>query len=122
MDHTQGLDAALASTGELVGPLHGVVFAVKDQYDTADLRTTSAADVDYANDRPPRDANFVVRLRAAGAIILAKANMGECEPPLLATCRCHTRALCLVRTPLSAGMPSCVSQTPRATRALALAA
>ena len=71
------LDAQFAKTGKLVGPLHGVVFAIKDQYDTADMRTTSGADALYANDRPPRDSTFVVRLRAAGAIILAKSNMGE---------------------------------------------
>ena len=71
------LDAKLASTGELVGPLHGAVFAIKDQYDTFDMRTTSGADVDYANDRPPCDANFVAKLRDAGAIILAKSNLGE---------------------------------------------
>ena len=71
------LDAALAETGELVGPLHGACFAIKDQYDTADMRTTSGADVDYGDDRPPRDANFVARLRDAGAIILAKSNLGE---------------------------------------------
>jgi amidase len=71
------LDAQFAKTGKLVGPLHGVVFAIKDQYDTADMRTTSGADAFYANDRPPRDSTFVVRLRAAGAIILAKSNMGE---------------------------------------------
>ena len=71
------LDAQFAKTGKLVGPLHGVVVAIKDQYDTADMRTTSGADAFYANDRPPRDSTFVVRLRAAGAIILAKSNMGE---------------------------------------------
>jgi Asp-tRNA(Asn)/Glu-tRNA(Gln) amidotransferase A subunit family amidase len=51
--------------------------AIKDQFDTFDMRTTSGADAFYANDRPPRDATFVQRLRDAGAIILAKANMGE---------------------------------------------
>ena len=61
----------------MVGPLHGVVIAVKDQYDTFDMRTTSGADAFYANDRPPKDSTFAARLRAAGAIILAKANMGE---------------------------------------------
>ncbi len=71
------LDAEFAKTGKLVGPLHGVVMAIKDQYDTFDMRTTSGADAFYANDRPPHDATFAVRLRAAGAIILAKANMGE---------------------------------------------
>ena len=77
LETAAALDARLASTSELVGPLHGVVFAIKDQYDTFDMRTTSAADVDYDDDRPPRDANFVAKLRAAGAIVLAKANMGE---------------------------------------------
>jgi amidase len=70
-------DRAFAATGKLVGPLHGVVMAIKDQYDTFDMRTTSGADVDYANDRPPRDSTFVSKLRAAGAIILAKSNLGE---------------------------------------------
>src|SRR5215469_8550054 len=74
-------DAYFASTGKLVGPLHGVVFAVKDQYDTVDMRTTAGMDTAYANDRPPRDATFVKRLREAGAIILAKANLGELGTP-----------------------------------------
>ncbi|HEV8416188.1 MAG TPA: amidase family protein [Bryobacteraceae bacterium] len=78
-----GLEVAAAQdlqfkrTGKLVGPLHGVVMAIKDQYDTFDMRTTSGADVQYANDRPPEDATFVKRLRDAGAIILAKANLAE---------------------------------------------
>src|SRR5262245_33532412 len=70
-------DQQFARTGRLVGPLHGVVLAIKDQYDTFDMRTTSGADVDYANDRPPDDATFVKRLRDAGAIVLAKANLAE---------------------------------------------
>jgi amidase len=70
-------DRAFARTGRLVGPLHGVVMAIKDQYDTKDMRTTSGADAQYANDRPPDDATFAARLRAAGAIILAKANLAE---------------------------------------------
>jgi Asp-tRNA(Asn)/Glu-tRNA(Gln) amidotransferase A subunit family amidase len=70
-------DAAFASTGKLVGPLHGIVFSVKDWYDTFDMRSTAGLDVAYANDRPPRDATFITRLREAGAIILAKANVGS---------------------------------------------
>jgi amidase len=71
------LDAYFAKTGKLIGPLHGVVMAIKDQYDTFDMRTTSGADAFWANDRPPDDATFVQKLRDAGAIILGKANMGE---------------------------------------------
>src|SRR5579863_7424789 len=70
-------DREFNRTGKLVGPLHGVVMAIKDQYDTFDMRTTSGADAQYANDRPPEDATFVKRLRDAGAIILAKANLAE---------------------------------------------
>jgi amidase len=70
-------DRQFQQTGRLAGPLHGVVMAIKDQYDTFDLRTTSGADARYANDRPPEDATFVKRLRDAGAIILAKANLAE---------------------------------------------
>ena len=70
-------DRQFKQNGKLIGPLHGVVMAIKDQYDTFDMRTTSGADAQYANDRPPEDATFVKRLRDAGAIILAKANLAE---------------------------------------------
>lgn len=71
------LDRKFAATGKLAGPLHGIPISIKDQYDTFDMRTTSGADAPYANDRPPADSTFVKRLREAGAIIIAKANMGE---------------------------------------------
>src|SRR5580704_5138655 len=37
-------DAYFASTGKLIGPLHGIVFSIKDQYDTFDMRTTGGMD------------------------------------------------------------------------------
>jgi amidase len=77
LDVARALDEEFARTGQLRGPLHGIPFAIKDQFDTFDMRTTSGAAADYADDRPPRDAEVVARLRNAGAIILAKANMGE---------------------------------------------
>ena len=70
-------DAHFKATGKLIGPLHGITFAIKDWYDTFDMRTTAGADAAYANDRPPRDAEFIKRMRDAGAIILAKANVGS---------------------------------------------
>ena len=73
-------DAYFARTGQFVGPLHGIPFAIKDNYDTADMRTTAGAAADYANDKPPRDATMVAKLRAAGAIILGKTNLDEYAP------------------------------------------
>ncbi len=77
LETARALDAEFARTGRLAGPLHGIPFIVKDQFDTFDMRTTAGAAADYANDRPPRDAEVVARLRKAGAIILGKGNMGE---------------------------------------------
>lgn len=57
-------------------PLHGVPVVVKDNYDTFDLPTTGGAKA-LAGTTPPRDAFTVARLRAAGAIILAKTNLDE---------------------------------------------
>src|SRR5437773_5753717 len=77
LETARALDEEFARTGKFKGPLHGIPFAIKDQFDTFDMRTTSGAAAAYANDRPPKDAEVVARLRKAGAIILAKANMGE---------------------------------------------
>ena len=77
LETAKALDEEFARSGKLKGALHGIPFAIKDQYDTFDMRSTSGAAANYANDRPPRDAEVVARLRKAGAIILAKANMGE---------------------------------------------
>jgi amidase len=64
-------DASFQKTHKM-GPLFCVPMGIKDEYDTFDMRTTSAAAAPYANDRPPEDSVFVQRLRNAGAIILAK--------------------------------------------------
>ena len=58
-------------------PMYCIPLAFKDVYDTKDMRTTTAADIDFAMDAPPADATIVERLRAKGAIIYAKANATE---------------------------------------------
>ena len=80
LETARAQDAYFARTGQFVGPLHGIPFAIKDNYDTADMRTTAGAAADYANDKPPRDATMVAKLRAAGAIILGKTNLDEYAP------------------------------------------
>jgi len=59
------------------GPLHGIVIAIKDQFDTFEHAPTSGADVAYCQRPSTHDATFAARLRAAVRIVLAKANMGE---------------------------------------------
>ena len=80
LDRARELDRYFARTGKFAGPLHGIPIAIKDNYDTLDMRTTAAAAAEYADDRPPDDATMVARLRAAGAILLGKTNMDEYAP------------------------------------------
>ncbi len=75
LDEARDLDAERATTGPR-SMLHGVPILVKDNIDTADLPTTGGALV-LAGSVPPADAFVVARLRAAGAIVLAKTNLDE---------------------------------------------
>lgn len=68
------LDTHLKSTSSLKGSLHGIPVVIKDQADTADLTTTYGSIV--AKDNVPKeDAALVAKLKAAGAIVLAKTTM-----------------------------------------------
>ncbi|MEP6619346.1 MAG: amidase family protein [bacterium] len=69
------LDKRFASGG-LVGALHCVPVIVKDNFETKDLQTT-AGSLALQGMIPRQDAFMVKRLREAGAIVLAKANMAE---------------------------------------------
>ena len=59
------------------GPLHGIPVLLKDNVDTADRNTTTAGSLALAGSVPPRDAFVARRLRAAGAVLLGKANLSE---------------------------------------------
>src|SRR5437763_4985811 len=63
--------------GKPHGPLHGIPILVKDNIDTADRMHTSAGSLALATSTPARDSWVAERLRAAGAIILGKANLSE---------------------------------------------
>ena len=59
------------------GPLHGIPIAIKDNIDTSDGMTTTAGSLALEGSKPLRDSFVAQKLREAGAIILAKANMSE---------------------------------------------
>lgn len=70
------LDDALRRTGELSGPLHGIPFIVKDNYDTHDMPTTGGS-ASLEGAMAADDAYQVRAIREAGAIVLAKSNLAE---------------------------------------------
>lgn len=75
-DEAAQVDAAIAA-GRDPGPLAGVPYGVKDLFDVAGLPTTAGSTL-YA-DAPPAtaDAEAIVRLREAGAVLVATLNMDE---------------------------------------------
>lgn len=71
----RALDAERRSKGPR-GPLHGIPVIVKDNYGTADMQTT-AGTLALLGFVPSEDAFQVKKLRAAGAVIIAKSNLHE---------------------------------------------
>ena len=71
----QELDRKFAAGG-LTGPLHCIPVIVKDNFNTYDM-PTSAGSQALAESRPQKDAFQIQKLRNAGALILAKANLSE---------------------------------------------
>lgn len=72
----QQLDAERLN-GNVRGPLHGIPIIIKDNIDTADRMQTTAGSLALVGTPAPRDAGVAAKLRAAGAIILGKANLSE---------------------------------------------
>ncbi len=70
------LDAARRA-GQPCGPLQGIPILLKDNVATADRMHTTAGAKAMESARAPRDSFVAARLRAAGALLLGKANMSE---------------------------------------------
>ncbi|HVS77825.1 MAG TPA: amidase, partial [Steroidobacteraceae bacterium] len=72
----RGLDRERAQ-GRLRGPLHGIPMLLKDNIETRDPLPTTAGSLALAGARHSQDSPVAARLRAAGAVILGKANLSE---------------------------------------------
>ncbi len=75
MAQAREMDAE-ARAGKFRGPLHGIPIALKDNIDTAGIRTTAASAV-FDDRVPTEDAPVTKRLRAAGMVLIGKANLHE---------------------------------------------
>ena len=75
LDEADRLDAAFKAGG-LTGPLHGIPLMMKDQGDVAEMPTTLGS-ILFEGHMPGRDAFVVAKLKAAGAIFIGKATLGE---------------------------------------------
>src|ERR1700722_15241802 len=75
LDAAKKAEAAVKSDAQL-GPLHGVPFTVKDGIDTAGVLTQRGSPI-FRGRVPDTDATVVARLKAAGAILIAKTNPPE---------------------------------------------
>jgi amidase len=71
-----GLDAEREEKGPR-GLMHGIPVVLKDNIDTADRMMTTAGSLALLGSIPTKDAFVVEKLRHAGAVILAKANLSE---------------------------------------------
>ncbi len=65
------------AAGTVRGPLHGIPIVLKDNIDTADGMTTTAGSYALEGHVAARDSGVAAKLREAGAVLLAKANLSE---------------------------------------------
>ncbi len=70
------LDNELAA-GNIRGPMHGIPVVLKDNIDTHDKMTTTAGSKALIGSHPLQDSWVAKKLRDAGAVIIAKANLSE---------------------------------------------
>ena len=67
---------AAVMRGDALAPLHGVPVHVKDQVDTAGIRTTFGSAI-FADNVPDREDGLIARLRTAGTILIGKTRLPE---------------------------------------------
>lgn len=76
METAAEMDRQYKANPSGAGPLHCIPIILKDNFNTVDL-PTSGGHTGMRHSVPPADAFTVARMRTAGALILAKANLQE---------------------------------------------
>jgi Asp-tRNA(Asn)/Glu-tRNA(Gln) amidotransferase A subunit family amidase len=76
VEEAAALDAAFKRDRHFVGPLHGIPIIVKDQINVKGMKTTLGS-VLFRDYEPGTEGFAIAKLRAAGAIFLGKATLGE---------------------------------------------
>lgn len=75
LQQARAADAALAG-GQYFGLLHGIPYGLKDMFATKGYPTTYGA-APYKDQKLDYDATVVEKMRAAGAVLVAKLSLGE---------------------------------------------
>src|SRR5258707_3245995 len=76
MDIAGEMDRGYRTDPASAGPLHCIPVIIKDNFNTFDM-PTAGGNVSMKTSVPPSDAFTVARIRKAGALIVAKANLQE---------------------------------------------
>jgi aspartyl-tRNA(Asn)/glutamyl-tRNA(Gln) amidotransferase subunit A len=76
LEEAAAVDRAIAH-GEIVGPLAGVPYAVKNLFDIEGLTTLAGSKINRDDPPAAEDATLIARLKQAGAVLCGALNMGE---------------------------------------------
>ncbi|WP_455383882.1 AtzE family amidohydrolase [Acidihalobacter prosperus] len=76
LEEAAAVDRAIAR-GEIVGPLAGVPYAVKNLFDIEGLTTLAGSKINRDDPPAAEDATLITRLKQAGAVLCGALNMGE---------------------------------------------
>lgn len=78
LNQADALDAHLASTGNLAGPLHGIPTSLAEPIPLAGRRIAHAGIVSRINNPPPQEDSHLVRqLKHAGAVVHLRTNVAQ---------------------------------------------
>ncbi|MEJ2481029.1 MAG: AtzE family amidohydrolase [Acidihalobacter sp.] len=76
LEEAATVDRSIAH-GEIVGPLAGVPYAVKNLFDIKGLTTLAGSQINHDDPPAAEDATLVARLKQAGAVLCGALNMDE---------------------------------------------